>query len=603
MTTVFLNGKLVGVVEDPLKFINEFKEKRRSGEINPHVTITYSNKSDEIIILCDEGRAVRPYIIVENGKSKLTQEIKEKIAKGEMKWNDLVKNGIVEYLDAKEEENALIAVTNEEINEKTTHLEIDPVSILGAVTNMLPFQNHNLSSRIVMACAMLKQGVGLYSSNYDLRMDTRADVLFYPQMPIVTTRLYKKSGMWKRPTGQNFVVAILSYEGFNMMDGLIINKTSIERGLGRSVSFQTFENEERRYPGGQKDRFEIPNPTISGYRGEEAYRLLGEDGIIEPEMNVKEGDVIVGKTSPPRFLEEVSVYRVTEEKRRENSTVVPAGGDGIVDSVMLSKTLAGHSLVKVKIRSLKIPELGDKFASRHGQKGVIGLILPQEDMPFTEEGITPDLIMNPHCIPSRMTAGHLIEMLGGKAACMAGRFIDGTTFTGEKYKTFEEMLRAYGLKPNGTEVLYDGRTGKRIKAKIFVGVVYFQRLHHMVSKKLQVRSRGPVTLLTHQPTEGKARLGGLRFGEMETNCLMGYGTSALIKERLLISSDRTVEQVCSRCGMIAVADKVRGKMICPLCNSEDVHPVEMSYAFKLLLQEIMGLGIFPRLILKDKTKG
>lgn len=602
MATVFLNGKLVGNIENPQSFISEFKQKRRVGEMSPHVTINYSAKSDEITILCDEGRAVRPYIIVEKGKSKLNSEIKEKIAKGEYKWSDLIKNGIVEFLDAKEEENSLIAIDTNDITEKTTHLEIDPTALLGSTSSMLPFQNNNLSSRTVMACAMLKQGVGTYATNYDLRMDTRADTLFYPQMPIAQTRLYKKSNTCMRPTGQNFVVAILSYEGFNMMDGIILNKASIDRGLGRSVAYQTYENEERRYPGGQKDRFEIPDPTISGYRGENAYRLLGEDGIVEPEFEVNEGDVIIGKTAPPRFLEEVSVYGVTEEKRRENSTSIPAGGEGIVDSVMVSKTLAGHALVKIKIRSLKIPELGDKFASRHGQKGVVGLILPQEDMPFTEDGITPDLIMNPHCIPSRMTAGHLIDMLAGKAGSMDGRFIDGTAFTGEKYTTFEEMLKARGLKPVGTEVLYDGRTGKRVKAKIFMGVVYFQRLHHMVSKKLQVRSRGPVTLLTHQPTEGKARLGGLRFGEMETNCLMGYGASALIKERLLVSSDRTVEQICSRCGMIAVEDKVKGKMVCPLCDSEDVHPVEMGYAFKLLLQEIMGLGVFPRLILKDKTK-
>ncbi len=601
-TAVYLNGRLIGFHEEGEKLASELIEKRRAGGLSPQTNFALVPKTNELHINTDSGRARRPYIVVENGKSKLTPELSEKLAKKEVSWSQLIKTGVIEYLDAEEEgAHAFIASREEGITKEHTHLEIDPVSIAGVTVSYLPFPEYNSSPRITMACAMSKQSLGLYASNFNLRMDSRAHVLFYPQQPLAQSRPYKLLNFNKRAAGQNFIVAITSYHGYNMGDGVIFNKHAIERALGRSIFYKTYETEERRYPGGQKDKFEVPQPTVSGYREEAVYRHLGEDGIIVPESEVGGKDVLVGKTSPPRFLEEVSTFGISEEKKRENSITLKSGEDGIVDSVLLTESPSGNKLVKLRVRSVKVPECGDKFASRHGQKGVVGLIAPQEDLPFTASGIVPDLIINPHAIPSRMTAGHILEMIGAKAACMNGKLIDATMFNGGKEDEFKKALAEAGFEPYGKEVLYDGITGEQIKTEIFMGVIYYQKLHHLVSNKLHVRSRGPVQLLTHQPTEGRARDGGLRFGEMERDCLIGYGASMLIKERLLEESDKTTELVCGKCGALAVHDHVKNKDYCPLCDSNELHNIEMSYAFKLLLDEIKAIGIFPRLMLKDKA--
>ena len=601
-TAVYLNGRLVGFHENGFVLVASLREKRRAGVISRQVNFAHFPRERALYINSDTGRARRPYIVVKNGKSKLTPDIIEKLKKREISWDYLASNGIIEYLDAEEEENALVATRDEEINEEHTHLEIDPVSIVGVTVAQLPFPEYNSSPRITMACAMSKQSLGLYASSLNIRMDSRAHLLYYPQAPLVQTRPYRILKFSKRPCGQNFVVAVATYYGYNMGDGVVINRNAVDRALARSVFYKTYETEERRYPGGQKDKFEIPLPTTAGYREEAMYSKLGEDGIIFPEAEVKAKDVLVGKTSPPRFLEEVSGFGIAEEKKRENSAVLKEGEEGFVDAVLLTESPSGNKLVKVKVRSIKTPELGDKLASRHGQKGVIGLLANQEDMPFTEQGVVPDLIINPHAIPSRMTAGHILEMLGGKAASLSGKIMDGTAFNGDKEDTFEKILENYGFKKDGKEKLYDGISGEVINSEIFIGVVYYQKLHHLVSNKMHVRSRGPVQLLTHQPTEGRAREGGLRFGEMERDCLIGHGASMLLKERMLEESDKTTELVCAKCGAVAVTDYIRNKSYCPLCaESDELYQIEISYAFKLLLDEIKAIGIFPRIILKDKA--
>ncbi|NYZ76549.1 DNA-directed RNA polymerase subunit B [Candidatus Micrarchaeota archaeon] len=599
---VYLNGRLVGFHEKGGALVTSLREKRRAGAISRQVNFAYFPRDRALYINTDSGRARRPYIIAENGKSKLTPDIVEKLKKREISWDYLVSNGIIEYLDAEEEENALVATREEELTEDNTHLEIDPISIVGVTVAQLPFPEYNSSPRITMACAMSKQSLGLYASSFNIRMDSRAHIMYYPQAPLVQTRPYRNLKLSKRPCGQNFVVAVATYYGYNMGDGVVMNKNAVDRALGRSAFYKTYETEERRYPGGQKDKFEIPQPTVAGYREEAMYSKLGEDGIIFPEAEVKAKDVLVGKTSPPRFLEEVSGFGIAEEKKRENSAVVKEGEEGFVDAVLLTESPSGNKLVKVKVRSVKVPELGDKFASRHGQKGVIGLLVNQEDMPFTEQGVVPDLIINPHAIPSRMTAGHLLEMLGGKASALSGKIMDGTGFNGDTEEGFTKILESYGFRKDGKERLYDGMSGEAIDADIFVGVVYYQKLHHLVSNKMHVRSRGPVQLLTHQPTEGRAREGGLRFGEMERDCLIGYGASMLLKERMLEESDKTTELICAKCGSVAVTDYIRNKSYCPLCaESDELYPVEISYAFKLLLDEIKAIGVLPRIMLKDKA--
>lgn len=600
-TLVYVNGKLVGEYDKPEDLVKRLREKRRTNELNYQVNIYHNSRTNEVFINTDSGRVRKPYIVVENGKTRLTQEILEKAKDGLLTWQHLVKMGVIEYLDAEEEENTYIALKPEEITEKHTHLELDASTIFGVTAGTLPYVEHNSSPRITMACAMAKQSLGLYALNYLNRYDTRTYIMHYPQQPLVQTDVYKVLNMKDTAAGQNFVVALTSYKGYNMADGLIINRSAVDRGLGRVLMLKTYETEERQYPGGQKDRIELPNPTVVGYRGEEVYAKLGEDGIVMPETEVHERDVLVGKTSPPRFLEEISVFGAVEEKKRESSLALKAREHGKVDSVLVTEGPSGNRLVKVKVRSVKIPETGDKFASRHGQKGVIGLVVPQEDMPFTKDGVVPDMIVNPHAIPSRMTAGHLLETLGGKASALAGTLMDGTPFSGNTEEDYVKILRERGFDEFGEEVLYDGITGEQIKTRLFIGVIYYQRLHHLVSNKMHMRSRGPIQLLTHQPTEGKAREGGLRFGEMERDCLIGHGASMLIKERLLDESDKTIQLVCTECGAVANHDFVKRKDICPVCGNEVVEPIEMSYAFKLLLDEIKSLYIFPRLILRDKA--
>ncbi|HDN91002.1 MAG TPA: DNA-directed RNA polymerase subunit B, partial [Candidatus Aenigmarchaeota archaeon] len=378
MSDVYLNGKIVGSCEDPIEFVRKVRELRRSGELPQEINVAYREDEDAVVILNEKGRARRPLIIVENGKPKLTEEHIQKLKEGSLSWDDLISMGIIEYLDAEEEENCLVAMEEKDLTEKHTHLEITPIAMLSVLTALVPYIEHNQAFRALLGPKSLEQGLGLYVTNFLIRADTDSSLLIYPQRPIVRSIIQDYVGYEYHPIGQNVVIAVMQHYGYNMDDAIVINKGSIERGFGRSIYYRPYKTEELKYPGGQVDKIEIPSKDVRGYRSEESYRFLEEDGIIYPEAEVKSEDVLIGKTSPPRFLE--GGFRISLE-RKESSQSVRFGEKGIVESVVITESSEGNKLVEVKVRDERIPELGDKFASRHGQKGVMGMIVPQEDMP------------------------------------------------------------------------------------------------------------------------------------------------------------------------------------------------------------------------------
>lgn len=599
MTEVYLDDKYVGKTSNPKELIMNIKIEKRKGRLPGFLTTLYDEKLDEVHISISKGRALRPVIVVENGKPKLTEEHLKKMQNNEITWNDLIAEGVIEYLDAMEEENALVALREEDLTERHTHLEITPIAILGLTTSLVPYANYGQSSRLNRGSKTQKQALGMYASNFLLRMDTDVSVLQYPQRPIVRSATYDITKQAKHPSGQNVVIALMSYEGYNMQDSLIINKGSVDRGLARSFYYRPYTVEELRYAGGLMDELCIPDKEVKGYKSEKDYRLLEEDGIIYPESVVKEDDVIVGKTSPPRFLGELEEFSIAANIRRESSVTVKHGEEGVVDFVVLTENEEGNRLIQARVRSLRIPEVGDKFASRHGQKGVLGLIVPQEDMPFTASGITPDIIFSPHSIPSRMTISHLIEVVAGKAGALGGRYIEGTTFDAEPEKEIRKQLLELGFRDNGTERMYNGVTGEEFDVQIYIGDMYYLKLKHMAANKLHARALGRIQLLTRQPIEGRAKGGGLRLGEMEKDCLVAHGASLLLKERF--DSDKTILYICEECGMIAVNDSYRNRRFCIKCGANvQINAVEISYAFKLLMDELKALGINPILKLKSK---
>ncbi len=591
---VFLNGKFVGCCDSVKELFFNLRDKRRRNVIPYEVGFKLDEKMNTLFISSESGRVLRPLIVVEKGKPKLTENHLNLLKENIIKWDDLIREGVIDYIDAGEEENSLSALYIEDLTEKHDYLEIDAVAQLGIITSLVPYANHDQSARLLRGSKTQTQSVGIYSANYPLRLDTTVSILTYPQKPLARSFIYDNINVY--PAGQNVVVAVLPYEGYNVDDAIVMNKGSIDRGLARSTYFKPYFSAELNYAGRLKDEFCIPDKDVSGYRTEEDYRYLEEDGLIYPEANVKEGDVLIGKLSPPKFLSDMKDLSIRTKK--ENSTVVKQEEEGIVDAVFFTQDEEGNRIAAVRLRDLRIPELGDKFATPHGQKGVIGLIAEEENVPFSVNGIKPDIIFNPHGIPSRMTAGYLLEVLASKVASLSGKIVDTTPFYGTELGTLEESLKKLGFRYDGKEIMYNAISGERMEVKIFIGTVYYLKLGRMVKNLLHARSTGKIALLTRQPIEGRAKGGGLRLGEMEQQALIGHGASLLLKERY--SSDRTIIYVCTKCGSLAVKDEIRKKDYCPSCGSTQIEPVDVSYAFKLLVEELQAMLIQTKFELKNK---
>ncbi len=602
-TKIFLNGNWIGIHREPEHLVRTLKRLRRCGDINFEVSIVRDIRDQEVRIATDSGRFCRPLFIVEDQKLMLKKSYVMQLQQKELSgfgWESMVNQGIIEFLDVEEEETSMICMTPDELgfsSNRYTHCEIHPSMILGICASIIPFPDHNQSPRNTYQSAMGKQAIGIYTTNYQLRMDTMAHLLFYPQKPLVTTRSMEYLHFRELPAGQNAIVAIACYSGYNQEDSIIMNQSAIDRGLFRSVFYRTYTDEERKVGMVQTEEFSRP-PRESTLRMRHGmYDKLEQDGLVAPGTRVAGEDIIIGKVVPlPEASDELG-QRTIHHTHRDASTPLRSTETGIVDQVMLTTNAGGFKFTKVRIRSKREPQMGDKFASRHGQKGTVGITYRQEDMPFTSDGITPDIIINPHAIPSRMTIGHLVECLLGKVSALTGEEGDATPFTDVTVEAISTLLRSNGYQSRGFEVMYNGHTGRKLEAQIFIGPTYYQRLKHMVDDKIHARARGPVQILTRQPVEGRSRDGGLRFGEMERDCMISHGAAHFLKERLYDVSDAYRVFVCDLCGLMAVANLRKGTFECRACrNKTQISQVGIPYAFKLLCQELMSMSITPRLM-------
>ena len=605
LTKVFINGCWIGITETPLELFRFLKSKKLSGILNIYTSIVFDYRLNEIRLCNDGGRFTRPLLRLENQSTFLTQEILQNLESGEAKWDDLLfagrkwKDAVIEYVDAEEQSWSLVAMNMSSIKQKHfTHCEIHPSTIFGVLGSCIPFPENNQAPRNTYQCAQAKQAMGVYVSNFNKRLDKTSYVLCNPTKPLVDTRIMNMIQINNMPSGCNVIVAIMSYTGYNQEDSLLFNKASLDRGLFQAIVFNTEKDEDKqKVNGGEEVRCKPDKAKTCGIKFAN-YDKLDERGMIKPNAFVENRDIIIGKVIPIKenrndhtkvikFQDESRMFRTIEET--------------YCDTVQEGKNGDGYNFVKVRLRSLRKPVIGDKFSSRSGQKGTIGNIIPEEDMPYTRSGLKPDLILNPHAIPSRMTIAQLKETLLGKVLLHLGLFGDGTSFGDLDIDIIRDQLVKLGYESNGNEIMYDGLTGQMMECSIFIGPVFYQRLKHMVIDKQHSRSIGPMVNLTRQPAEGRSRDGGLRFGEMERDCMISHGASAFTKGRLYDASDKFSVYICNNtetpCGMIAAFNNKMNIHICRSCgNRTSFSYVQLPYACKLLFHELESINVVPRIL-------
>jgi DNA-directed RNA polymerase II subunit RPB2 len=597
---VIINGAWVGISEHPYKLYTELKDKKYKGILNIYTSIVFDIKRLEIRICNNAGRLTRPLLRVKDHKLLLQPEIIEKLRSKECSWDDLCIQtreypSIMEYIDPEEQQHAMIAMSPQDLDKHSefmyTHCEIHPSTIFGILASCIPFPDHNQSPRNTYQCAMGKQAMGIYVTNYMYRMDKTAYVLSYPMRPLVDTRVMNIIKLNDLPSGEMAIVAIATYSGYNQEDSIIFNKGAIDRGLFSATVYHTEKDEEKKNYGDEEIRCKPVKNKTKGMKFAD-YDKLNSNGFIEENTQLGKNDVIIGKVVP---IKENKNNNMKIIKYQDMSKALRSSEGTYIDKNYMDKNGEGYTFCKVRTRIFRKPVIGDKLSSRHGQKGTIGVILPEEDMPFMDNGVRPDIIINPHAIPSRMTIGQLKETLMGKVLVELGLFGDGTSFNDFKVDDICEELVKIGYNKHGNEVMYNGMDGRQLEASIYIGPTFYQRLKHMVNDKVHSRNDGPKVVLTRQPAEGRSRDGGLRFGEMERDCMISHGTSRFTRERIYDASDKYAIHTCKACGMIVCFNE--NIHHCRYCNNRsDFSKVEIPYACKLLFQELTTMNIIPRIM-------
>ena len=538
----------------------------------------------------------------------------------------LEEKAIIDYIDTNETENSLIAVNQEELEasnkDKHTHLEIHESLIFGTMANIINFPENNPASRNSFSCGQSKQACSMYHTNYQVRMDKTAVVLSSGQIPLVKSRYLDYINKEENPYGENTIVAIMCYTGYNVEDAILINEGALKRGLFQTTYYSTYETHEEISKGGEETTEKTftnieSEIDIVGTKPGYDYSKLDKNGIVSENTELNDKTVLIGMTTRSS----------SQDSKIVDASKTPKKGQlGTVDKTFITEGETGNRIAKVRVREIRIPNLGDKMASRAGQKGTVGLVIPESDMPFTRDGVRPDMIINPHAIPSRMTIGHLVECIVGKASSIYGGFTDCTAFNnkGSKIKVFGEMLSNVGYHSSGNELLYNGMTGEQIESEIFMGPNYYMRLKHMVKDKVNYRARGPNTQLTRQPVSGRANDGGLRIGEMERDVVISHGASEFLRESVMERADKYQIAICNTTGMMAVYNPSKNIFMSPMADGplkftgsldgneqhleqvskfgRNFSVVNVPYSYKLLLQELQTMNVQMRLITDDNIE-